>query len=63
MQGVGIDLCETGTKIGPDEKLETFEFGLEDYEAEAGFWVCAAGLVFYNLDLVRASVHHRELLG
>lgn len=52
MQGIGVDLCDAGAEIGADEEFEALEFGLENYEAEVGFRVCVAGLVFYDLDLL-----------
>lgn len=51
MQSIGVDLCDAGAEIGADEELEALEFRLEDYEAEVGFWICIAGLLFYELDL------------
>lgn len=51
MQSIGVDLCDAGAEIGADDEFKSLKFGLEDYEAEVGFRVCIAGLVFYQLDL------------
>jgi len=61
VQSIGVDLGYAGAEVGADEILEAFKFGLEDYETEVGFWVCVAGLVFYELDLYkRISINGRR---
>ena len=62
MQGAGVDFRDTSAEERAHEEFEAFEFGLEDYEAEVGFGVCVAGLIFNEFDLFRRdSVSARAL--
>ena len=57
VEGVGVNFGQAGAEEGADEKLEALEFGLEDDEAEVGFGVRVARLLFYELDLRRKGRH------
>ncbi len=56
VEGAGVDLGDAGAEEGADEELEALEFGLGDDEAEVGFGVRVAGLLFDELNLCAGEV-------
>lgn len=52
VEGMGVDFCDPRAEEGADEELEALEFGLDDYEAEVGFGVRIARLLFHELNLI-----------
>ena len=52
VEGVEVDFGDAGAEEGSDEEFETLEFGLDDDEAEVGFGVRVARLLFYELNLL-----------
>ena len=56
VEGVGVDFGQAGAEEGADEELEALEFGLEDDEAEVGFGVRVARLLFHELDLGKDGI-------
>ena len=55
VEGVGIDFRNTGAQEGAHEELEALELGLDDDEAEIGFGVGVARLLFHKLDLFKIA--------
>ena len=51
VEGMGVDFGDPRAEEGADEELEALEFGLDDYEAEVGFGVRIARLLFHELNL------------
>ena len=51
VEGVGVDFGDAGAEEGADEEFEALEFGLDDDEAEVGFGVRVARLLFHELNL------------
>lgn len=52
VEGMGVDFGDARAEEGADEELEALEFGLDDDEAEVGFGVRVARLLFHELNLV-----------
>ena len=50
-----------GTKERPYKIFKALQLSLNDNEAERGFRICIAGLVFYNFDLQAISVASRKI--
>ena len=51
VEGMGVDFGDAGAEEGADEEFEALEFGLDDDEAEVGFGIRVARLLFHELNL------------
>ena len=55
MKGTGVDFRNARAEERADQELEALEFRLEDDEAEIGFGVCVARLLFHELNLLHTE--------
>lgn len=51
MEGVFVELCETGAQVAADEVFPPLELGLDYDEGEVCLWVHVAGHFFHFFDL------------
>jgi len=51
-----VDFGNSRAEVGTDEEFPAFDFGLDDDEAEVGFWVHVARHLFHELDLLFNTV-------
>jgi len=51
-----VDFSNSGAEVGTDEEFPALDFGLDDYEAEVGFWVHVASHLLDELDLLLYAV-------
>ena len=51
VEGMSVDFGDASAEEGADEEFEALEFGLDDYEAEVGFGIRVARLLFHELNL------------
>jgi hypothetical protein len=51
-----MDFGNSGSQVGTDEEFPAFDFGLDDDEAEVGFWVHVASHLFDELDLLLDAI-------
>ena len=51
VEGMGVDLGDASAQERADEEFEALEFGLDDDEAEVGFGIRVARLLFHELNL------------